>query len=49
MHEIQNDYRKMKFSKKTKNQFEIPLVYVSKTPSETPKLAPKNTDSETDF
>lgn len=48
MHEIQNDYRKMKFSTK-KNQFEIPLVYVSKTPSETPKLAPKNTDSETDF
>lgn len=40
---------KWNFQKKTKNQFEIPLVYVSKTPSETPKLAPKNTDSETDF
>lgn len=41
MHEIQNDYRKMKFSNKKKKQFKIPLVYISKTPSETPKLAPK--------
>lgn len=38
-----------KWNFQIKKQFEIPLVYVSKTPSETPKLAPKNTDSETDF